>query len=354
MNVVHFLWALNQGGAENLAIDLANEQARDHHVALVVGNDSVSPSVKRRLDPAVRYQCIGRPTGSRNPYWVARLLWALNRLRPDVIHSHTRDLAALGRLIFRPMILTVHSVNMDFSPAVSRYNALCCISESVFLDVRQRCPARKLHWIDNGVVIPRIAPSPDRAPSALLRAVQVSRLAHEIKGQDLLIRALAAMSGRCPVPRMTVDFVGEGPSLHYLRDLAVEVGVGAQCRFLGALSREEVYARLGDYDLLVQPSRREGFGLTVVEGMAAGIPVLVSNIEGPMEIIGNGEFGHSFDSGDAEALAIALEVLAAEIRCGSARQRTIAARQHVEETYSLQRMAAEYDAIYRDVAERRP
>jgi glycosyltransferase involved in cell wall biosynthesis len=55
---------------------------------------------------------------------------------------------------------------------------------------------------------------------------------------------------------------------------------------------------LHTYDLLVQPSRYEGFGLTVVEAMAAGVPVLVSNIEGPMEIIDNGKYGSYFQVGD--------------------------------------------------------
>ena len=52
------------------------------------------------------------------------------------------------------------------------------------------------------------------------------------------------------------------------------------------------------YDLLVQPSRYEGFGLTVVEGMAAGVPVLVSDIEGPMEVIDKGRHGFAFRSED--------------------------------------------------------
>ena len=49
---------------------------------------------------------------------------------------------------------------------------------------------------------------------------------------------------------------------------------------------------------MVQPSLYEGFGLTVVEAMAAKIPVLVSNIEGPMEIVKKGKFGYFFENGN--------------------------------------------------------
>ena len=54
---------------------------------------------------------------------------------------------------------------------------------------------------------------------------------------------------------------------------------------------------------MVQPSLYEGFGLTVVEAMATRLPVLVSNIEGPMEIIENGNYGYYFEKGDSEMCA---------------------------------------------------
>ena len=63
---------------------------------------------------------------------------------------------------------------------------------------------------------------------------------------------------------------------------------------------------LKDYDLLVQPSIYEGFGLTVAEAMAAQLPVLVSDIEGPMEIIDQGKYGLFFKANDQESLANAL------------------------------------------------
>jgi glycosyltransferase involved in cell wall biosynthesis len=139
--------------------------------------------------------------------------------------------------------------------------------------------------------------------SSPFRIVQVSRLAHDIKGQDLLIRALRRLLDRLGEGRVSVDFIGGGESLGYLRQLCVDCGVDGWCRFLGAATRQSIYDSLHQYDLLVQPSRYEGFGLTVVEGIAAGLPVLVSDIEGPMEIIAGGELGWSFKSEDAADLA---------------------------------------------------
>jgi glycosyltransferase involved in cell wall biosynthesis len=72
---------------------------------------------------------------------------------------------------------------------------------------------------------------------------------------------------------------------------------------MGNKTREFIYKELKNYHLLVQPSLFEGFGLTVVEGIASKIPVLVSNIDGPMEIIENGKYGFYFKSGDAYSCA---------------------------------------------------
>ena len=61
--------------------------------------------------------------------------------------------------------------------------------------------------------------------------------------------------------------------------------------------------------MFVQPSKSEGFGLTVAEAVAAKLPVLVSNLPGPMEVIGNGLLGMSFETENVEDLAAKLEII---------------------------------------------
>jgi glycosyltransferase involved in cell wall biosynthesis len=350
LRVLHFLWALESGGSENLAVDLANYQSLKHDVIVMVGNDAVDPAVASRLDPRVRLVVVGRPAGSRNPYWVIRLLLTVHSLRPDVIHSHSHDLGFLGRLISAPTILTVHTVNVDLSRSWSSYRRICCISKAVLLDINKRFPTLSACQVDNGIVTSKVATTPVRTLSPVLRGVQVSRLVHETKGQDLLIKAMAVFNSVRSTPAMTIDFIGDGPSLGYLRQLADELVVSKYCNFLGALGRDDVYTRLCDYDLLIQPSRYEGFGLTVAEGMAAGIPVLVSDIEGPMEIIRAGEYGYHFASDNVIALASALDRMVGDIRSGVSATKALSARQFVSDTYSLPRTADHYVQIYEEVA----
>ena len=105
------------------------------------------------------------------------------------------------------------------------------------------------------------------------------------------------------INNIQLDIIGEGNSEEYLKNLTTKYNLIDQIRFLGLKDRNYIYEHLKDYDLLIQPSLNEGFGLTVAEGMAAKIPVLVSDIDGPMEVIGSGKYGFFFKVGNAEKLA---------------------------------------------------
>ena len=86
-------------------------------------------------------------------------------------------------------------------------------------------------------------------PKGQLRVVMVSRLEHDKKGQDLLIRAAAALQGT-----VTVDFIGIGSSMEYLKQFTAELHAETYVRFLGKQTQDYVAAHLTDYDLFVQPS----------------------------------------------------------------------------------------------------
>jgi glycosyltransferase involved in cell wall biosynthesis len=100
-----------------------------------------------------------------------------------------------------------------------------------------------------------------------------------------------------------MSFIGDGPSEAFLKEMVCRKGIDKKVIFLGARDRAYVYKTLKDYDLLIQPSFYEGFGLTITEAIAAKVPVLVSDIEGPMEIIEKGKFGYFFEKGNGAAAA---------------------------------------------------
>jgi glycosyltransferase involved in cell wall biosynthesis len=214
------------------------------------------------------------------------------------------------------VFLTVHDSGVVIKfPQLFR--SIISISESVRNDLINR-QAIASTVVLNGVDINLFRRKRKLKESSFenFKIVQVSRLRHTKKGQHLLLFAIKILR-QLGLKNISVDFIGEGPSLYLLKELVSELGIESQVNFLGLQSREFIADHLCDYDLLIQPSFYEGFGLTIVEAFSARVPVLVSNIEGPNEIINNGEFGFSFESGDVDDLVAKIQYIHSNIDLAS-------------------------------------
>jgi glycosyltransferase involved in cell wall biosynthesis len=97
---------------------------------------------------------------------------------------------------------------------------------------------------------------------------------------------------------------------------------------------------------LVQPSIIEGFGLSIVEAMAAKIPVLVSDVEGPMELIGNGRFGYFFKTENKSECANMIELIISLRFSKDFRDRILASYTHAIENFNVRDTALKYIANY--------
>lgn len=286
-----------------LAIDLMNQLCTHHLVSLVIVNDIWSNAVLSQLDKRVRVYFIRRKEGSRNPLPLLKLNLLLLRLRPDVIHCHEEKMGQVIRVKTGKLLYTIHDVGIPVS-LYHRYHTLVAISDTVYNEVAAKYP-HNLTKVYNGIGTHLFRPRKVHVlrQQEPVRLVQVSRLLHEKKGQDILLRALQLIKDRYGFSRFMLDFIGSGASHDYLVELTRELGLQNQVQFLGDQDRSWIFAHLCDYHLLVQPSRYEGFGLTVIEGFAAGLPVLASDIEGPAEIIHNVPGGYLFQRGSVESCA---------------------------------------------------
>ncbi len=280
-----------------MLVDIVNEQVLNAEVHIIIVNNLYDRSVLNSLDERVGVICIGRPVSSRNPWYVVKLHRALGQLKPDILHAHAERLVDMIPLRRVPIVTTIHDTRVTLSRSIRKYQRIFVISEAVKRDILERYPELDPKVVYNGIQFSKIRQK-DRYGDRPFRVLQISRLMHQKKGQDILLDALSHANGKIGEGALTVDFIGEGESRQFLEDQARQLGVDRWCTFLGLRSRQETYELLPRYDLLVQPSRYEGFGLTVVEGMAARLPVLVSDIEGPMEIIDNGSYGFFFRCDD--------------------------------------------------------
>ena len=300
MKIVHILYGFELGGIETMLVNIANEQVKKAEVHIVVVNNIVNADLKNLLCKDVAFHCLMRKRGSKSLIPMLKLNMLLRSLNPDVIHLHSTTLFRLvfGKGFKRKSCLTFHStlshpINYKLVPILKKIPKIFSISQSVANDLKQYFNIDS-EIVYNGINVEKIKNCSKRVRTTF-RIVQVGRLEDWHKGQHVLIQAVDILVKE-GFTNFHVDFIGEGSSRQELEELVSSLLLNDYISFLGSKSQTYLYDKLCDYDLFVQPSIFEGFGLTVTEAMAAKVPVLVSENEGPLEIIENGKYGYSFEN----------------------------------------------------------
>jgi glycosyltransferase involved in cell wall biosynthesis len=348
------------GGAERLVVDLAAQLAGQHHAVAIAApagplDAEVAPGVERLvLDEAGR-----SPVGSaRN---AARLARFARRFGADVLHGHnvkaTAVAAAAARLSGRrprpPVAATFHGVaHAEYRPAARLLRGadrVACVSADL-LDrlVAAGHPPDRLTVIPNAV---GVAPPGDRAAldaelglgDAPLVAI-VGRLVAQ-KAHEHFLAAMAELARAVPEARALV--VGDGPRRAELEALAADRGLSGRVTFTGA--RRDARELIARADVLVFSSHWEGLSIAALEALAAGTPVVSTDVEGMRELLGGGA-GRLVPPADPGALAAAVaDVLRSpELRA----EMGAAGRDLVARRYAPAAMRDAYLELYRDAAAR--
>lgn len=301
MKITHLIYSFTTGGSETLLVDIVNEQVNYAEVSIVIINKVYNDSLVSKIDKRVNVHFINRPEGSKNIFYILKINLLLLKNKADVLHCHNHNIAPLLVPTFRKKtVLTVHDVNIT-TIYFKQYQKLYANSKIVKKDIENRSCLNAV-LVYNGICTEKLLVNANLKTNAIFKIVIVSRLQHEKKGQHLAIEALSILKQK-GITNVQLDFIGEGESEAFLKELVVKDKLENSINFLGLKNRDYIYSHLRDYDLLIQPSLFEGFGLTVAEGMAAKVPVLVSDVDGPMEIIENGKYGYFFQSGNSNDLA---------------------------------------------------
>lgn len=345
MKIAHIHWSLGTGGIETMLPDIANEQAKTNEVALIIINDWVEPSILAKVNQErVKVVSLNRHEGSKNPWPIIKLNLFLMKFRPDVIHTHAYREINLVFYPFGKRVRTIHNT-YNVSDEYPKYDQLISISKAVYEFTQKQGFDSVV--ADNGIPVSRIAHS-KAAPftDGKLHFIQVSRLDLEQKGQDILIKALKIVKDDFKNDNFVMHFVGSGGDEEKLQQMVISLNMGNHVVFEGLKNQEWVYDNLCNYDLFIQPSRYEGFGLTVAEAIAAKIPVLVSNIEGPLEIIDGGRLGLSFENKNTISCA---EKIKQFLINGRNNEQVEAAYEYVKNKYDVSVTARKYLDVYKSV-----
>jgi glycosyltransferase involved in cell wall biosynthesis len=235
------------------------------------------------------------------------------RLRPDIVHAHSSKAGALGRVaaaIARvPVrIFTVHGWSFAAygGPAGRLYlwverrlrrlttAVICVAAASRDAGVAAgACPAERTLVIHNAVDVAAFAPA--ARLEGVPHVVSIGRFAFP-KDYAKLVEALATMRAD-----YRAAFVGEGPLLQEVAATILERGLTERIDLLG--NRGDVPDVLASADVFVLSSRSEGFPVSILEAMAAGLPVVATEVGGVSESVVDGETGLLVPPGDSGALA---------------------------------------------------
>ncbi len=302
-------------------------------------------------------------------------LWRILRAeKPDIVHTHTSKAGIIGRLaaLLARVPIIIHTTHGHvfyghFSPGTSR---LFLFLEKCFATISDKmvaltegekqdyikfrlCPEEKIIKIHSGVKVDKFLHADiDIKKQKQALGISDSRFIvgtvgwlWPIKGPMYLLKAMAIVWHS--KPECELVFVGKGELEEDLKKAASEMGVSAKVKFLGW--HREIENIMPVFDLFALASLNEGMGRVLVEAMAAGKPIVASNVGGVPDLVTPGKTGHLVPPADEKALAKA--ILSIVNKPQQARQMGAAGR-HACQDYSVAAMLKKLNDMYEDTLQK--
>lgn len=362
MKVLQVIESLTRGGAERLVVELAEEYAARGVDSKVLCLSTPGPWAALLEAKGLYAGCLGKRPGV-DVGIAGRLRRRLDEISPDIVHTHlftanlwTR-LACLGRR--RRLVVTLHNVDNWRRMRHRRVDRLLWLAADRYVAVgpavrdyylAQGVPPARLREIPNGIRWDGLA-----GPEPLLRARPLIRACGRLvpqKGFDILVDAAKILSDRSgkPVNRgmaggFQVEIIGDGPERTSLEERIERLRLRAEVSLLGG--RDDARELIADADIFILPSTREGLPLVLLEALHAGRPVIATSLPALAGVVSDGIDAVLVEPGSARALSDAIEGLAAD----PARARVLAAagRARARDSYTIERAAAGYLALYNEL-----
>jgi sugar transferase (PEP-CTERM/EpsH1 system associated) len=369
--IVHLTYALDCGGLENLLVERINRMPVDRYRHAVICLTRYTDFAKRIARPDVGLHALDKPPGLAAGTHLS--LWKLlRRLRPTILHTY--NLAAIeygltGLLAGVPVRVNgAHGREASDPEGRSRKHNLLrkllvplydmCYANSRELYNWNKTvigvPDLKSRLLDNGIDVEHFGVGGGRArppgmpafPADAIVIGSVGRL-HDVKNHALLIDAFARLRAQLPAmcSRLHLVIVGSGPLLGPLTDQVARMGLAEHAWLPGM--RTDIADILATLSVFALPSIAEGTPGSVLEAMAAGLPVVATRVGGIPDVVTDGETGRLVPSQDVTALAAALAAYCTAPEL--ARQHGAAGRQRVGQRFAMASMVAAYTTMYDDL-----
>lgn len=364
ITVMHALFRFGIGGLENGLVNLINGFPAGRYRHVIVCLDDYDPDFVRRVhDARIEVHALHKRPGQDPRVWL-RMWRLLRKVRPDILHTRnfaSLELQLLGVLAgVRGRVHGEHGWDMqDLNGSNRKYRLVrrvlgACVQRFIALskDLQRYLvrdvgiAADKVVQVYNGVDIQRFQPATPRADGPLVIGT-VGRM-KAVKNQTFLCQAfIDLLTRRADLRgRLCLRLVGDGPLRAECDALLTAAGLRGQADLPGDSAR--VAEDLREMDVFVLPSLAEGISNTILEAMASGLPVIATAVGGNPELIEQGRTGALVACDDVPALSALLEAYVDNP--AMRREHGAEARAAVTAQFSLERMIATYDEIYRELA----
>lgn len=393
IGIVRIIARLNIGGPAVHVVDLVESlDAKAFPSELIIGRpgpgegDMAYLAQQAQIKPIV----IGSlgPTLSplRDLWTVLRIYRVLRRLRPQIVETHTAKAGAVGRLaawLARvPVIIHIfhgHVFHSYFGPrktrlflAIERFLArrstcIVTVSESQrrqIVETYAVCSADKVRVIPYGLnLLPFVQAGEERPSPATAVKTGELRSALKLKPEARLIGMVGRLDKiKNPILALQVAeavlaryddahfcFLGDGVLRSELEQRVKEAPARQRIHFSGW--RRDVPACMAQLDCLLLTSRNEGTPLSVIEAMAAGTPVVATDVGGVCDVVEHGVTGLLAPTDDAEALTVCVRRILDDP--AQAQQLAQAGQAFVVERFQRERLAGDMTSLYRQLVRQR-
>jgi glycosyltransferase involved in cell wall biosynthesis len=362
--IAYFIDSLDEGGAERLLVVLAakvHEKGWNSEI-YHFGNSYLERQCAKaglRAYRLPRYSWFKSAGGL--PLFAASFRALLRANKVDLLHSHLfgavlggalttafssvrhlgtlHDLYSLEQKWIYPLLVKLGTLGGTRLVTVA-----CVIEES--LRERFSFSGAALQTIHNGVQVPAVCKREElRAKLGFAESeiilVSVGRLV-PVKCYDILLAAFSTLEKAANV---RLVLVGDGPERTRLEQLAEQLGIRKQLCLFGFC--DDIYSILQASDCFVLASSSEGLSYSILEAMAAGLPIVCSDVGGNEELVQNGQNGFLVPAGDLEGFKKRLEQVSkdAALRCALGR----CSIDRVKQGFSEEQMLEKYLAVYQEM-----
>jgi sugar transferase (PEP-CTERM/EpsH1 system associated) len=356
--VVHCIYSVAIGGQEMVVLSLVERMNRERFTPRVLCFRGGGELVPRFEAAGVAVDVLDVPTGAGGLTSLAAMRRYFRQHRPAILHTHNPMPHQYGAIAATaggvPIVVHTKHGRNQLRTVRSRLlervaGRLTDVVVPVSADSAEVArtadgvPGNRIEVIRNGIAI---GPPVVRDGAPAWRIVHVARL-NEVKDQPTLLRAVRLIAEAHPAVRL--HLVGDGEERAALERLTDELGLREYVRFHGF--HDDVRPFLVDADLFVLSSVSEGIALTLLEAMAASLPVVATDVGGNREVVVPGETGLLVPPGDPAALAEGITSLLGDPSRAAAMGR--AGRARAIQEFSLDRTAAAYEALYLRLLARR-